>query len=143
MTTITYKDGVMAADSGLCDGGLVMSNAAPKIARNRHGDLAGAAGSSGWCDKWLDWFKEGEKGDRPEATDGDGALVARASGEMELYDSKGMSYLHVPYYSVGSGYKQAIGAMWMGADAEKAVECGIAHDVYTRGPVVVMKHEPT
>ena len=131
----------MAADSAINDGGVVMANLAPKIARNKHGDLAGACGTASYCDKFLDWFRNGEKGERPDPADDGGALVARHGGDLELYDKGGLSYLKVPYYALGSGYKVAIGAMWMGAGAEKAIECGIAHDVYTRSPIYVLKHD--
>jgi hypothetical protein len=146
MTTIAWRDGVLAADSGMTDGGVVLVNKYPKIAQNRSGDMTGACGASGFCDKFLDWFNDGEKGDQPHPeNDGDAAIIVRSDDpkRLELYEKTGKSYLEVEYYALGSGFKMAMGAMWMGASAEEAVKCGVALDAYTRGPIMVMKHVHT
>lgn len=142
MTTIAYKDGCMAADSGMSDGGMIVANKHPKVAANIHGDLAGVCGSAAFSDLFLDWFRAGEKGDRPEAIadTSDEAIIARVDGRLELYQSRGLIRIDHDYYAIGSGYKLAMGVMWNGGGAIDAVVCGIEHDVYTRGPVLSMRH---
>lgn len=141
MTTIAYRDGVMAADT------LVTSNGKRdgqkiKIARNAAGDLAGAAGNSAVCQQFLEWFSSGEKHEPPEFDEelGNG-LIVRADGTIELYMKHGVSKSTADFYSLGSGYQIALGAMSMGATAEIAVRKAMEFDTESGGNVTVLKHE--
>lgn len=140
MTTISYRDGILAADSATTMGDVVIVSKVPKIASNKSGDLAGACGPAGFCDAFLEWFDNGEHGTPPKFEEaGRGMVIRQENGQIELYDASGVSYMHAEYLSLGSGATLAMGAMWAGKDAKASVNCAIQHDPYTRGPVVCLK----
>jgi len=138
MTTIAYRDGVIAADSQ-CDSGDFRDCTAIKVARNDRGDLCGAAGDLPTAQRVLAWFEAGEKGDEPryrkEEANGEGFIVRR-DGSIEIMDDGGHYTIKASYYATGSGRKFALGAMAAGATAEQAVEAAMKHDIYTGGEIV-------
>lgn len=147
MTTIAYRDGMIAADTATHWGGGVMQYDAHKIARNDAGDLAGAAGHNAAPYQFLEWFKGGEKGGRPEAgKDEDGnsnlsGIIVRTDGSIWLYDSDGVEQLYSEYVAIGSGKAVALGALYAGADAATAVMAAITHDSVTGGETETLEHE--
>lgn len=142
MTTIAYRDGAIAADTSTCAGGSMVGRVV-KIARNATGDLAGAAGDAWYCRAFLAWFEGGEKGSVPEGKsehDGfDRGCIFRRDGSIEVYEPRGMFTMTAPYYALGSGKAEALGAMFAGADAEIAVRAAVEHDPHTGGDVVVLR----
>ncbi len=140
MTTIAYRNGVLAADTSLSTGGC-MNGRVAKIAA-RGGDLAGVAGSAAFGAAFLKWFSNGEEGDPPqgEAHDDsfDRGVVFRESGVVEVYEPLGRFDVECDYYAFGSGRSEALGAMFAGADAETAVRAAIQHDANTAGEVMVL-----
>lgn len=140
MTTIAYRDGVIAADSQVTSGN-VFDCTSEKIAQNERGDIAGAAGCFVFIQAFLAWFKGGEKGDLPKCPDEAEAFIVRnaAPERVECFDDRGHCVVSAPYYAVGSGKRVALGAMAFGADALQAVNCAIKHDIYTGGTVDTLK----
>jgi 20S proteasome alpha/beta subunit len=144
MTTIAYRDGVIAADTGMTVGGSRLGRIV-KIARNESGALAGAAGSAGYNAKFLDWFRGGAVGDPPEARETersfDRGVVFHADGVIDIYEPTGVFHATAPYFAFGSGRPEALGALFMGATAEQAVRAAIEHDEATFGEVLtVLRH---
>lgn len=45
----------------------------------------------------------------------------------------------MPFLALGSGSKAALGALYMGADAVRAVEIARLADAYTGGPIQTMR----
>lgn len=148
MTIIAYKCGIMAADSATIYGGTLLG-AAKKIARNAKGDLAGASGDAVYSHAFLEWFVGGEKKNRPNAVDrekpGDSnrGLIIRKGGAIEVYEFDQVYHLTAPYFAIGSGSCEALGAMFAGADPVTAVRAAIAHDSACGGEVVVLSHIET
>jgi hypothetical protein len=145
VTTIAYRDGVLAADTGMTIGGSQFAHMT-KIARNKRGDLAGGCGMAPWCCAFLKWFMNGEKGAPPPiekdgGNDKSKGFIARARGGLVVHESDGTFAPIAPYYAIGSGRGEAIGAMFAGASAELAVRAAIAHDESTFGDVTVLRHE--
>lgn len=144
MTTIAYRDGVIAADSQSTAGDSIVGECA-KIARNRDGDLAGAAGDAGFSYAFLSWFMAGEKGEAPEAKCEDNCFdrgcVFRANGTIEVYEPRGLHLTEAKYYALGSGRPEALGAMFAGADPVTAVRAAMAHDPRTGGTVWTLSRE--
>lgn len=68
MTTIAYRDGVMAADT-LTTWGNSRDGYVSKIAK-RGSVLAAGSGSMAHVQRFLDWFRTGMKGDPPEFVGG-------------------------------------------------------------------------
>jgi hypothetical protein len=63
MTTIAYRDGVLAADTLLTSS--AMRNGYARKIRERDGMLAGASGTLAQMQTFLDWFDAGMTGDPP------------------------------------------------------------------------------
>lgn len=139
MTTITYRDGVMAADT-LVTSGNCRLGAHRKIG-GRNGLLWGGCGDAAWCKRFRDWVATGLRGKltKPpnERTGGmivlpdDKILMVHASG-YELRDG-------LAFWADGSGADYALGAMQMGATADEAVRAAMAWDRATGGDVMVIR----
>ena len=142
MTTIAYKDGVLAADSGLCGGGCMVGTV-DKIARNSCGDLAGAAGDAAYHAQFIAWFLKAEEGDPPVAVESedsfDRGIIFRRTGQIEVFEPRGRFPISAPYYAIGSGRAEALGALHAGASPEQAVLAAIEHDPHSKGPVLVLR----
>lgn len=139
MTTIAYRNGVIAADTGLTCGSLRDSHV-EKVAKHEDGSIAGACGEAWWIEAFLTWFKKG--GEVPVIPDGghfSSALVINKRRKVTIYESekgKTRSYeIKAPYHAIGSGRELALGAMFAGAPPTSAVKAAMAHHDGTYGKV--------
>lgn len=141
MTTIAYRDGILAADRQLT-GGSVADCETTKVARNAAGDLAGFAGPAAYIYRFLDWFQGGEKHDAPlpDKEEGGEGVIVRADGSIEVYDRNGKSRIVAKTYAFGSGLQVAYGAMLHGASAAEAVVAASKYDIYTGATVDTVAH---
>lgn len=144
MTTIAYRDGTLAADTRATVGDNVLGNVI-KIARNSNGDLAGAAGMASYSYTFLKWFTSLETGEPPQAVKDDQTfdrgVIFRKTGQIIVFEPTGRYECTAPYYALGSGRPEALGAMFAGADAETAIKAAAAHDANTGGNITVLRHE--
>jgi hypothetical protein len=147
MTTIAYRDGVMAADSG-CWMGAASHGWAEKVARAPDGSLYGVTGDAAECETYPDWVREGASGDHPAprrlGVDGNSflVLIARPCGLIEIIASGGIErYRGAPYFAVGSGAATAFGALFMGATAEQAIEAAKEHGEGAFGAVRTVRRD--
>ena len=141
MTTIAYRNGVLAADtlmtlSNLREGHVI------KV-RRMNGVLAAAAGNWPLALRFLDWVSSG-MGAADAPSMGDSEMNAAGhlflpNGEVLTYARNGWSRFHTAYYADGTGCDIAMGAMAMGASAEEAVRIAIDLDVYSGGRVVCVR----
>lgn len=142
MTTIAYRDGVMAADSLVTGHGIRMGSLA-KVIRAKDGTLAGAAGNTLDSAKLLTWVRlmgaECRDNDVPPTEDKDTSLlIAYPDGIVEWIGAHdGRVAVDAGFHAIGSGGEIAIGAMAFGATAEQAVEIACRFDVWSGGPVQV------
>jgi len=153
MTTIAYKDGVMAADSGVWDNGRLVTEAV-KIIRLRSGGLFGAAGDSDHRGivKLVGGIRSParlpSKKDLEETREEVNAILVLPGGEVfAVFNAlEGMSgnhsewrggieCIHEGMYAVGSGGDIAMGALAVGASLVEAVWAACRYDCYTRPPV--------
>lgn len=139
MTTVAYRSGVIAADTGLTAGTLRDSHI-DKIAKRKDGAIAGGAGEAWWIVAFLEWFKNG--GDMPHIAEGghaSSALVISKRRKVTIYESeKGVTRafeIQAPFHAIGSGRQVAMGAMFNGAHPVDAVKAAIALDDGTYGRV--------
>lgn len=143
MTTIAFKDGIVAADSGCCVGG-TRAGTVNKLSQNKAGDIAAASGSAAYLFAFLKWFQAHEKGSPPEARSStdtfDRGVIFRKSGVIEVFEDFGKHTLQSEFYATGSGRPEAMGAMAAGATAAQAIEIASRLDVYTFGPVITLSH---
>lgn len=138
MTTIAYRDGIMAADS-LITGGSIRIGATAKMGRLAQGGLYGCSGWIALLEVIVPWLEKGAPiAERPKLPD-DGEfhmLVVWPSGTVTDFDKR-LQRIDVDgeFFASGSGYELALGAMAMGATARQAVEVAARFDVYTGGRI--------
>ena len=145
MSTVAYKDGIIAGDTKLTDGNLKLH--AQKIYRVHDKLLVGLAGDWLGCLKFLNWIQQNNH--YPEITVGWNfeekdtlkfeALVADKDS-IAVYDHCMIKmYIDETFWAAGSGRDIAIGAMAHGATAEEAVEIATEYDTYTEGEVMTLE----
>lgn len=143
MTTIAYKAGIIAADTGICAGSLLDAHI-EKIAKRKDGAIAGGCGEAWWIVAFLEWFKNG--GEMPHIS-GDGvcstAITIDKRRKVTLYESeKDKTRVYVikaPYHALGAGRSIALGAMYAGAHPVDAVKAAMTHNDSTFGKVQQFK----
>jgi len=144
MTTIAYRDGILASDS-LCTCNGVVVGEYEKIV-DLHGFLLGGCGGIAEVCRFFEWFEEHHHGDKPlpvpdtlkvKPEDGYTIIyVHKATGQTwQLDDGAHPHKLTAPFMAIGSGRQIALGAMEMGASAEQAVLAARVHDIYTGGEI--------
>jgi hypothetical protein len=139
VTTIAYRDGVMASDSLITTETGLRFGECVKIGRAPDGTLAGASGPMRAMTLVLGWLQAGAEGNPPEI-DGVDGLVVRPDGSMFSWDGTGLNAFHGKYAAVGSGGRIAFAAMAAGADAVRAVEIAIELDTSSGGKTKVLTH---
>ena len=121
MTTIVYRDGVLAADSLVQMSDTHVGNVA-KIVEADKGTWIALAGTLVAQSMFVEFIKTGERPDKL----GDQsftAIVARSDGSIEQWDAPGVMLprIDAPFIAEGTGMFYALGAMAMGATAEQVV----------------------
>lgn len=139
MTTLSYRDGIVAWDSQLTEGN--SKYAAPKGVKNDEvGVIIGLVGvaHAGWS--LIDWVLRGRDGPPPERHKRDDfeLLLYWRTGDLELMDPYARTMPLDPgrFYAFGSGQQAALAALHLGCDATKAVEIASLCDSGTSTPVV-------
>lgn len=148
MTTVTYRNGTMAADSGSWAGDAA-HGWARKVIRGKDGTLYGYAGNAAQADEHLRWVEAGATGDEPKADregqDGKDSsfiiLKVPPNGPVQLVTARGSEqYPDAKYYAIGAGAPAAFGALFMGATAEQAIEAAKEHGYGAFGRVQTVRH---
>jgi hypothetical protein len=145
MTTIAFRDGIMAADSQESNGDTKGHCLKLFQKKDEEGNetIIGTAGGSFSGMLYVEHFGTGKS--RPEAvssvTEDEDFHVLLWDG-WHLYEVNRL-WLPVrvppcPFFAIGSGRAAALGAMHMGASAEEAVQVAKKIDNYTGGPVKLM-----
>lgn len=149
MTTIAYRDGIIASDSRLSTNkGYVCSDTCKKLFKLKDGAVLGLGGHN---HNGLVLLHELERAikesKKPEAkkvlpkiqAKGVEAILVSPNGEVHIYEQCAWGKLEdcydEDYYALGSGSYQACAVMDMGADAITAVKQGIRRDVSSGGRV--------
>lgn len=156
MTTIVYRNGVMASDSALTDGHedgpAHYIGDCQKVFRLASGAVYGSSGDDDDRDlrALLDHVRNGsEMPSREqlyELTAQDmNAIVAFAPDDVWLIhvSDKDASACQIAseYLAIGAGKQFAMGALAAGVNAVQAVQLAIQHDINSRGPVQVIRLE--
>lgn len=140
MTTIAYRDGVLAADTLVTENGR----------RVGHVQKIGKFGSVLWgvtgCllhqVAFHDWLRGGLQGEPPGMKTPEGAtstVIVIADGRLLTFDEHGYDHMPMPdYHAIGSGAALALGAMSAGASAYRAVEAAMKLDVHSGGEITVL-----
>jgi ATP-dependent protease HslVU (ClpYQ) peptidase subunit len=138
MTTIVYRDGVLAADSRLTQGGTIVHDKQRKIRRLADGSIIAGAGALAKVQRWERWIARGRKGKKPE---GSFDAILLTSEKLLAWEDKGdpVELDRQQFYAWGSGSLAALGALHHGATAEEAVQCAIKVDCGSGGKVIRAK----
>jgi len=133
MTTVAYKDGILAADGRVtAHDDLVSTDEDEKVFKLEDGSLFSAAGDVEDCEDLLEALRNG--GDTPELDDIE-ALWIKPDGSVYRFERKRWSKQRGKYFALGSGAGYALAAMDAGADALKAVKIAIKRDPRSGGEV--------
>jgi ATP-dependent protease HslVU (ClpYQ) peptidase subunit len=140
MTTIAYRDGVIAADSRVTIKDFVDSNNDKKIYRLSDGSLFGASGDLVGGLKLLDLLKATLKAKKfviPNANvKSTKALFITPYGTPFYYEAGYWEKRKKnEYLGIGTGGKYALAAMDAGADAITACRIGAKRDIYSGGTI--------
>lgn len=147
MTTIAFRDGIMAADTQETDGNdsqhrckKLFRCTDPKGKRV----ILGTAGGSFSGMIYVDHFRTGKP--RPTTIE---YIYEDEDFHILIWDGKKLFEVNwlwrpiqVPrpkFFAIGSGAPAALGAMHMGATAKEAVAVAKKIDIYTGGAIVAMK----
>ena len=146
MTTIAFKDGIIAADSQETHGDGRISEC--KKLYSVSGTIIGTAGDSYTGLIFIDSF---ERGARMEDAPDLSHVKSDEDFECIVIEDKDNIYtinrffqkypVKMPdgFYALGWGSSYAMAAMEMGADAKKAVQIAVKYDAYTGGKIKTMK----
>lgn len=153
MTTIAFRDGVMASDSMASNEGYLQKTNCKKIYelecyRTKEPCVVGLAQGFYAGLVFLEWFV-GNTGDDVmdntlDTEDDFEALVAYPDGGLYTFNRYLIAYdIDADFHAIGSGAKCAMAAMYCGRSAVEAVEVASEIDMYTGGAVQwapVQKH---
>lgn len=150
MTTIAYRDGVIAADSLLTyttEAGGSRKYPCKKLFRKTIGRgrrqrdvIIGTAGDAAAAQLFVDWF--GSNQPIPEMLKEAGDFTCLIVDRNELFEADFYCRpvkITQPFYAIGSGCKEALAAMHCGRTAREAVEIAARIDLYTGGDIVTMR----
>lgn len=140
MTTIAYRDGVMAGDSRAYSGNRAPIGNKVKVERLRDGTLLGVSSTvPGGAETVRRWWDDRDL-DLPSAFS---LLAVKPNGDVYYAsDTPHLSGpLRAPFFAIGSGNELALGAMEMGAAAVEAVRAAAKHDPWTGLPIYAVRHD--
>lgn len=141
MTTIAYRDGVMAGETLGTGEGSDFKFPGPfrKIYRLKDGSMVGFCGAADQCELLLQSLK---KKLPPPKLDNCEALLVHPDKKVSRFEGLLWSNERAPYYACGSGEKYAYAAMEAGTDAKTAVNIAKKFDPLSGGTIQVLKLKP-
>lgn len=144
MTTIVFRDNVLAADTRAYSGDRSPIGQKQKIHQVTHSDgststFGVSTAHPGFSEEIRDWFLNDKHKDFEPHLNGRSfqALEILDTGEVFFYSDNFVPSgpLHGEWFAIGSGMDFAIGALAMGANAQQAVAVALENDVFTGGVV--------
>lgn len=142
MTTIAYRDGILAADTRGFSGASTPIGNKLKIHRLKDNSLIGISTSTpGFSEMFINWMNDDDElKDTPHSEPDFVALHITEQGVFyycNYYIPSGP--ITADYYAVGSGCQYAYGAFAMGASAEEAIRAAMEFDGFTAGNVETLQ----
>jgi 20S proteasome alpha/beta subunit len=136
MTTIAYRDGILAGDTRVTTEDLVSPEKIRKVFKLRNGCLFAHCGDA----------EEGEllkrsimrSGPMPKLKDSD-AICIMPDGAVLFTEGLTWSKIDAPFIALGSGKQFAYGAMQVGASAADAVRAACKLDKHSGLPIQTVR----
>lgn len=137
MTTIVYRNGVMAGDTAVFDRGTYCGEM--RKVYKHDGWLLGGAGAVSEMVQFRDWFLDNREGKPPEVkADQSEFMIVSPTGVVHWCGSaQSMCEMTGTFFAIGSGFEVAVGAMAHGATALQAIEIAADLNNMTRRPIIV------
>ncbi|HEV2897411.1 MAG TPA: hypothetical protein VGX71_06130 [Pseudaminobacter sp.] len=150
MTTIVYRDGIMATDSRAFSGHRSPIGFKKKLHVLPNGALVASSSSDvGRTDAFAKWCIQAVNEGHPlpacthDSKIGVQALLVWTDGTVYYWNSRCFTGpLEAPFFAIGSGWEFALGALHAGATAEEAVRIASECDSLTGGPIQTAKLSP-
>lgn len=155
MTTVVFRDGVMASDTRGThgDAGImkcnklfrVMVKATPRAKPREH--ILGICGDVYAAMCFVNWYGSGKP--RPEIFDNMheseefGVMIWTGRKLLEVNRLCAFVEVEEKFHAIGSGAAYALGAMACGKSASEAVRIACRYDGYSGLPVVTMSLKPS
>lgn len=138
MTTIAYRDGIVAADSLAVSCGWKMTHAVQKLHRMKDGSVCAVSGD---LTEGMAFIRAMDAGQEQLPALGDSARVVhfKRGRVISVYEGTSFFSLQCNFCAWGSGSPAANAALIMGADAVRAVEVAAMLDDSTGGEIVSME----
>ena len=147
MTTLAYKDGVLASDSMAMNGWNILG-AKAKIDRIAKKDGSGyilfgaSARSSSICRAFVDWGRTGFAGPPPNLRIDDDnnacGFIFPGGDRVIMFTHDGPNEFNAEVFAFGSGGEYAQGAMAAGATPQEALIIASRFDIGTNLPLRVV-----
>ena len=135
MTTVVYREGILAADTAAIAG----DNCIGEVCKIKYieGIAIGCTGFYSDVEKIFDWYANNDI-TKPPAFKIDGRVIIANRYDARLLESDYFIKVKFPVekaYAIGSGHAVAIAAMLYGATAIGAVQTACLLDLYSRPPI--------
>lgn len=139
MTTLAFRNGVLAADRRSISSGWIKGVAVTKIFKAEDGRLIGLCGEYAAVYPFAQWLllTNRSQGDKPK--------IGKDEGMVIEICPDGMIFVHTDtgyhpaegseFFAWGSGFPAALAAMIMGADAVRAIEVACMLDNCSGGGI--------
>lgn len=148
MTTIAYRNGVMAGDSRAFGFDKYPVGQKTKVYRLPDGGLFGiSAAKTGVVKRVREWIEDGTRPENKPSPwceeDDFQAIIVRPDGKCVLVSENFLPSdpVEAEFYAIGSGKELALGAMAAGLDAPAAVRVACKFDPWSAEPVYQVRHE--
>lgn len=140
MTTIAYRNGVMAADSRAYSGDKVPIGSKAKIHRLDDGGLLGITSTVvGLPERFVEFVNSGLDPSYKEGAPDDphlSALWVKPNGDVMYFAGwLPTGPVIADYYAIGSGEQYALAAMCLGYGPEAAVTVACEFDIWSAEPI--------
>lgn len=154
MTTIVFRDGIIAADNQVTSEGGTRLGTRAKLLRIGDG-VFGFAGDVNAVERASTYLRAlygqsrgfaalfGHIPHRPDLPEGSVTVIEVSRRGVRMYGASLFPEpIAGPYFAIGSGRDFALGALAMGATAAEAVRAAIQFDVYSGGPIQALSLVP-
>lgn len=141
MTTIAYRDGIMAGDSRGYSSSRYPIGSKVKVERLSDGTLLGCSSTiPGGAESAREWWVSRDEVDLPASFT---LLAVEPNGDVYyMSDTPHISGpLKGEFFAIGSGLEYALGAMERGATAVEAIRIACKFDVWSDLPIYAVRHE--